>query len=340
VRFAHLLLTLALPALLAAGCASTGGADPPPDPEALRVADAKAAALFAKAEALRDGKDFGGARDLFGAVHEDYPSSPLAGEAQYQEAECAFADGSYFGAGELFAKYVEARPLSPHVQQVERRLYAIGEWLIEDGKRGLLGLPIFTTSDQGVNLLRKLQVLLPTGALADDALMRLGRWHAENRGYVEAEHALDDLLKTYPTSEWRLEARFLLAWCYRRDNRGPEYDGEKLRRARAHYLAYVEAASADPERAAEVRERIDAAKEAVKDIDADLARKALAHARLYRRSGNPRAAVFVLRSAVKRWGGDSEPGMECARLADELSREIEAPPAKEETAETREEGGS
>ena len=307
-----------LACLAAAGCASAG-IDLPPPADAATLAAAEA--LFQMAQGLREKSKFDDARDLFREVRDSYPGSPLAAEAQYLEAECAYADGSYTGAGELFAKFAEDRPFSRHLPVVERRLYDIGEWLIEDGKRGIFGLGFLTTSDDGVNLLRRQQILLPTGTLADDALWRVGRWHAENHAYEDAQLVLQDLVRSYPSSEWRLEARFLLGWAYRHDNRGPEYDGEKLRRARAQYMEYVNAASADPVRAAEYRDRIDKAREQIQEIDGVLAEKALARARLYTRAGQPTAALHVLRSAVARWG-NTEKGQECARQAESLSREV------------------
>lgn len=313
-------LLAALPA--AAGCAST----PPPDPSARQNAPdpgslAEAEALFDRAVAAREKGDWSGARSLYKDVYEDFPASPLAEEAQFQAAECAYGAERYAAAAELFSKYIEDRPLSSRVEIVEKRLYDIGNYLIEDGKRGLWGLGIFTSSAEGVTVLRRMATLLPTGQYADDALMRIGRHYAEDRDFDGAELALDELLKNHPFSEWRLEARFLLAWTYRRDNRGPEYDGESLRRARAHFLAYAEQASRDPDRAAEYADRIRAAREEVAAIDADFARKALARARFYRRSGRPSAALFVLEEAVRQWGA-TEPGKECARQAEELSREL------------------
>ena len=316
-----LLATLLL-AAAAAGCASTGGdgTGAPPDTETAKRLESEAERVFAEAEALREREEWDDARDLFRDVHEDYPGSPLAPEAQYRAAECAYRADRLYAAGELFAKYIEDRPLSPHVETVERRLYDIGDRLIEDGRRGLWGTGIFTTSEEGVHLLRRLATLLPTGTWADDALLRIGRWYAEERDFVGAEMTLDELLKDYPASEWRLEARFLLAWTFRTDNRGPAYDGEKLRRARAHFSEYLHQATRDPDRAAEYADRIAAAREEIAAIDADLARKALLRARFYRRSGRYGAALAVLREAARQWGA-TEPGGECARQAEELAAE-------------------
>ena len=259
-------------------------------------------------------------------MHEDFPSSPLAAEAQFLEAESALGAKRNYAAGELYAKYAEQRPLSSRVRDVEKHMYKIGLWLIEDGRRGLWGLGIFTTSEEGVSLLRRLATLLPTGEYADDALMRIGRWYAEDRDFVGAETTLEDLLKNYPSSEWVLEARFLLGWTYREDNRGPAYDGEKLRRARAEFLAFAAKASADPARAAEYADRIRAAREEVAAIDDDLARKALLRARFYERSGRPEAALAVLREGARSWGS-TEHGRECGDRADALARDlgVEAP---------------
>jgi outer membrane protein assembly factor BamD (BamD/ComL family) len=328
-RAAALAGLLLLPVL--GGCASTK-IDPltEQDRAALRQADSDAAALFARGETLRADGKWSDARKAFTVVHEDFPASPLAGEAQFQAAECAYGDGRYYAAGQLFKTYIEDRPLSPHVNLVEKRMYDIGEYLIEDGKRGLWGMGIFETSGDGIALLRNLSSLLPTGTYADDALMRVGRWYAAERDYTGAELTLDELLKNYSDSEWRLEARLLLAWTFRRDNRGPEYDAERLRRSRAHFLAYVTEASVTPDRALEHAADITAATAEVTAIEGDLARKALARATLYERMEKPDAAVFVLEQAAREWGR-TEPGRECveraASLRASLGRPVAPPPA-------------
>ena len=321
---AALLLPAAL-LLTAAGCASTTESRPAPrDPAAVAAEEGKARTLYAEAEEARAREDWDAARRRYRWVFEDFPGSVLASEAQYLAAECAFQDGRLYAAGELFSKYVEDRPLSPHVVEVERRLYDIGRRLIEDGKRGLWGTGIFTTSEEGVHLLRRMVVLLPTGTWADDALLEVGRWYALERDYAGAESALEELVKTYPGSEWRLEGRFLLAWAYRSDNRGPAYDGEKLKRSRAHFVEYVHQATRDADRAAEYADRIAAARAEIEAIDADMARKAILRARYYTRSGRPGAAVAVLSEAARQWGS-TEPGKECAERARKLAAEIGLP---------------
>lgn len=309
------LLAMAFLVPLLGGCASKKlSALSEKEKAELRKADADAAALFARGEALRAEGKWNDARKVFTVVFEDFPASPMAGEAQFQAAECAYGDGRYYAAGELFARYIEDRPLSAHVELVEKRMYDIGEYLIEDGKRGLWGLGFLTTSGDGIALLRRLSTLVPTGTYADDALMRVGRWYAEERDYSGAEGILDQLIKEYPDSEWRLEARLLLAWTFRRDNRGPEYDAESLRRARAHFLAYVEEASSTPDRAAEHASNIAAATAEAAAVEADLARKAMARATLYERMEKPDAALFVLDEAARDWGR-TEPGKQAAERA-------------------------
>jgi outer membrane protein assembly factor BamD (BamD/ComL family) len=313
-------LLAALLCALAAGCAS-GGSAPTRDPETVKREEGEAADLFGRAEALRAAEEWDDARGTYRDLFEDYPGSRFAPEAQYQAAECAFRAGRLYAAGELFAKYIEDRPLSPHIQEVEGRLFEIGRRLVEDGKRGLWGMGFFTTSEEGVHVLRKMVTLLPTGTRADDALMEAGRWYASERDFPGAEAVLDELVKNYPGSEWRLEARFLLAWTYWTENRGPAYDGEKLRRSRAHFSAYIEQASSTPARAAEYGERIAAAKAQVGEIDARLAEKALLRARFYRRTGKNLAALTVLREASRRWGS-TEPGAECTSRAESLAGEL------------------
>ncbi len=312
---------LALAVATLGGCTLGPGSPPPVSTEGVRRAEDDAASLFARAEALRERGEWDEARSTFTAVTEDYPASPLATEAQFQAAECAYGARRWWPAGMAFGQFMEDRPLTEKVAIVEKRMYDIGDFLVEDGKRGLWGTGVFEYSDQGIQILRRLATVMPTGNYADDALMRIGRYYAEVRDFEGAEQTLDELLKNYPDSEWRLEARFLLAWVCREDNRGPEYDGRKLREARAHFRTFVDRASQTAAAKEEYADRIAAANAEVEAIDGDLARKALARAALYERMERPEAALFVLEEAARTLGRTA-PGRECAERAAALGKRL------------------
>jgi TolA-binding protein len=286
------LLPLILVLPLLAGCAIFGQSkDGEETPEQ----------AYERARELFQQEKWSDAEDAFGEIWEDHPDHPLAADARFYEAESRYGRGKYNGAFELYKRFLEAHPLSPHSPLIQRRLYDMGTYLVEEGKKGLFG--VLTYSEEGIQILDYLVSAFPHGDLADDALIYAASHEAEARQPLRAIGHLHDLIDRYPGSEWVLEARLRLARAYRDVNRGTRYDGDALRRSKAQYLTYVELVSTDAAREREYADMLAQARSELAEVEELLGRKMLEAADFYLRTNKPDAAQAELRNLVREHPG-------------------------------------
>lgn len=303
------LLALALAASLAAapGCAvmrwtGLAGEDP------LEPAkDDSAEELFRKGQGLFREKRWKEAEAAFGRVWRDHKGSPYAADARYYEAECRFARQKWLGAFELYKSFLRDNPLSPHAPAIERRLYGMGVHLLETGES-----TFFDESGTGIDVLEQVVLSFPNGELADDALLLIADHEVRHFRPHDAVEHLHQLLDRYPSSEWAYEARLRLARGYRELNRGSRYDADALRRAAAHYRAYLEIVAADRARASEYAAALDQARKELREVEEVLGRKGLEEADFYLYDGKVDAARSALRSVIRQWP-ESEAAAEARR---------------------------
>ncbi len=286
-------LSFALLAVLIAvstGCAIFGSKEADKTPEE----------LYDQARELFRQEEWDDAEDVFGDLWRDHPTSPFAADARFYEAESRYGRGKYNGAFELYKRFLEQHPLSPHSPLIQRRLYDMGTYLIEEGKNGIFGL---SYSDEGVKILDFLVSAFPHGDLADDALVYAAdhEWRAEKP--LHAIGHLHDLIDHYPGSEWALEARLRLARAYRDVNRGTKYDADALKRSKAQYLAYVDLVRADSAREREYADLLAAARHELALVEEELAQKMLDAADFYLRTGKVDAAQAELRNLAREHPG-------------------------------------
>jgi len=304
------LLSLALIACLIpciSGCAIFGS----------KHADETPEQSYERARGLFREEEWKEAEEVFGDVWSDHPNSPLAADARFYEAECRYGRGKYNGAYELYKRFLEQHPLSPHSPLIQRRLYDIGTFLIEDGKNGLFGM---SYSSEGVKILDFLVSAFPHGDLADDALVYAADHEWRTDVPLRAIGHLHDLIDHYPGSEWALEARLRLARAYRDVNRGTKYDADALKRAKAQYLAYIELVSADSAREREYADLLQTARQELVLVEEELAQKMLSAAEFYLRTGKVEAAQSELRNLVR-----EHPGTRAAtEAARRLGRDVTA----------------
>ena len=293
------LAALALVCAAAPGCFATRavGLGPDPDPSEPQKGDS-AEVVYGKAKQLFQAKDWKPAGEAFGKVWREHPTSPFAADARFYEAECRYAREKWNGAYELYKSFLKTQPLSPHAPLIERRLYDMGVYQVDEGKRGF-----FDTSGEGVEVLLYLVDVFPNGDMADDALLYVADHEMRQRRPQDAVLHLHDLLDHYPGSEWAYEARLRLAKAYRDLNRGPKYDADALRRAAAQYRAYIEIVSADRARAAEYATSLDEARYELREVEETLGTKGLEEADFYLYDGRTEGARAALRNVIRSWPG-------------------------------------
>lgn len=278
-----------------------------------------------KGRAAFDAEEWEKAGDAFHAVWTGNPGHPLAEDARFFEAECRYGMGKLYGAFVLYKSYLNDHPLSRHAPLVQRRLYDMGTYTIQQGRQGVLGLLDYAA--EGAEMLEYLVSVFPNGDLADDSLKVMADWETSDDRALDAIEHLKELLQFYPGSEWALQARLDLARNYVSLNRGRDYDADVLQRALAEYRAYIDLVSSDPRRKQEYAAELARAEAERADVIERLAEKSLAKAEYYLRTNDADAAKAQLLSTIDRF-----PQTRAARSAREQLGLGDAPVAPETPA--------
>jgi TolA-binding protein len=295
-------IALALPALLP-GCAITRrmGLGPDLGPYEAHPGDGPDD-LYRKAEHLYSAGEWKQSGELFGKVWKDFPTSRLAVDARFYEAETRYAMEKWYGAFELYKAFQKSQPLTPHAGKVQLRVYDMGVWVVEEGKDGGF-LGFLDNSAEGIEMLEYLTEAFPNGELADDCLLRIADYEWRHRRPNDAVIHLQDLLDRYPGSEWSRDARLRIAKAYRDMNRGSRYDADSLKRAAAQYRAYIEDVTSTPALARGYADALAVARLELSEVETLLGRKGLEAADFYLYDGKPDAARAELQNVIRRQPG-------------------------------------
>lgn len=309
---------LALAVVLAAagslpGCFVTRavGLGPDPSPTEPQRGDS-AETLYEKGRRAFSERRWRDANDAFGKVWRDHPESPFAADARFYEAESRYGMEKWDGAFELYKGFLEKNPLSPHAPLIERRLYDMGVYMIQDGRRSF-----FDTSGEGAAVLDHLATAFPNGDLADDSLLYVSDHYWRSHRPQDAVLRLHELIERYPASEWAYEARLRLAKAYKDINRGAKYDADALRRSAAFYREYVDLVSGDRSRAGEYAAVLEQARAELAEVEELLGRKRIEEADFYLYDGRVEAARTVLRALVRELPDTSAAAEARSRLGDD-----------------------
>jgi outer membrane protein assembly factor BamD len=232
------------------------------------------------AEAAQDSGRHMEAAEYWEYLYEEFPESPRASEAQWLAAENFYRAGELDDARKLYEKFFKSHPLT-QLGLIGERMYDIGIRLYDEGKSGLLGLSIFTTSENGIRALQWITQNLPNGSRADDSFFFVGRVRMEQRNYDMAILNFTEILTRYPQSEWIHEARYLRGVAHLMMNLSPRYDRESLLKARRDLVAYLREVERNEALRTEYADRIVGAKERLAEVEERLARKSLQIAEFY-----------------------------------------------------------
>ena len=224
-----------------------------------------------------------------------------AGEAaRLFQAECLDRMGKPWKAAGVYVTLLKEYPATRRRRHVVAREYAMALKLQEAGDL-----------DKAVAVFRHVADHLPTGPLADDALIRLGDCELAQEHYRDARDAYDAVVADYSRSEWYYSAVLkggkadLMESAYRRDN------AALLARAERSLAAYVRYAPDGVD--------LDEARKLLADCHERQAAVAMGMARFYERQGRPLSAAACYERVVGQYPETAQAG-EARRRSEELKR--------------------
>jgi len=175
---------------------------------------------------------------LYQQAAEQWPFSVVEEDAMFMKAESHFFADAYSKANQSYGEMLKKYPNSRHLDQVDRRRFAIAQWWIDLDKRSTLRdalpnlfdrqRPLFDSFGHAVKTWDQIRFDNPTGQLSDDATMAGGVAQFEAAKYSDADILLTDLMVNFPLSEHQFQAHLLSLKCKQMIYEGPDYDGGGL----------------------------------------------------------------------------------------------------------------
>lgn len=237
---------------------------------------------------------------------EDYPADPLTVEARLLRGDAQVAMGEYYKSLFDYEEVVTFYPASEQFWTALEREYEIGVLYTTGFKRKLWGIRWLPAGGEGAELLIRVQERAPGSALGEKASVALADHYFNSSQMILATEAYDLFLLNYPESELRQWALLRLIQASLARFKGPEFDGTGL----------IDAA----ERLKQYRDEFPAAAERVGveallvRIRESLARRDLASADWYDRTGEDVSAVLLYRRLIEEYSDTAAARDAVARL--------------------------
>ena len=221
--------------------AKTGGSDPENArkyyAEGQRIYKYAISQLDADPDGEAHKKSFDEAAKQFRLAGSSMPDSEIEENALYFEGESYFFADRYVQSNRAFEKLIANYSGTRHLDHAEHRRYAIAVYWLEladdsflpnftDAKRPTSGL-----ANEARRVLHRIRIDDPTGKLADDATLALGKAFMKASRYYEAADTFEDLRKNYPGSKHQFTAHMLELEARLKGYQGKSYDDTPLRKA-------------------------------------------------------------------------------------------------------------
>lgn len=273
-------------------------------------------------------KIFAKSSRLFRLAASAWPDSALEQDALFMMGEAQFFAHHYVQANRAYELLVSRYPGTTHMDLVQQRRYTIAIYWLELNRESSwvkfndVKRPAIDLAGQARRILHNIRLDDPTGKIADDATMALGKAFFEAEKYADSADTFEDLRRTYPGSQHQFEAHMLELKARLLAYEGAEYDGTQLRKADVILKQMV---NLFPDQVREQREYLDVEAGNIRNL---LAERDFSVAQFYEGRRENRAANFYYQKVAKNFSGT-----EFANLAETKVAELkDAAPVPEQQA--------
>lgn len=287
--------------------------------------------------ALREAGRHDAARDVFSLIAASVPESPAAERGHLERADTGFHAENFYEAYHDYEAFIVKYPQSDRAVHAKRMEMTSALELAKKGhKRGVLGLPILSSSQTGIDYLKDALKRYPREDFSPEFYQKLGMYYYDKRDFDDAEGEFSFVLDQYADSPYFVLALYMLGRTREHRFEALDYDVKPLRDARRHYDRFVEEADRMRKLPGAGREWVDRYVEDVKahlaKVNELLARKDLETGGYYEWKGYPRAAALSYRAVLKYFPKTAAAGQAAERLS-RLAAESENPLPSEAGAE-------
>lgn len=229
---------------------------------------------------------------------KSHPDAPDRDRGLFLLAEAYRQTGdgirAFYHCDELMDYYPTSRLYYPALE----KQFAIADEYLNGRKRTVLGFIPIGAEDEAVEMLFRIQERSPGSPVAERALLRTADYYYDSSQFDLAADAYGAYLRSYPRSPEVPRVSLYRAFASLAQFRGLRFDATPLIDARAQLEDVL---AKYPQLATQ-----EGVQEFIQRIDTTLASKVYQTADFYRRTREPRAAVFLWRYLVKTYPDSHE----------------------------------
>ncbi|MGD1275635.1 MAG: outer membrane protein assembly factor BamD [Tepidisphaeraceae bacterium] len=246
------------------------------------------------------------ARKILLEWEKHHQHSPGRDRCIFLLAEAFFQDDSRTKAFYYCDELMDEYPSSPLFEAALQKQFDIADAYLNGYKRQFLWFRFIDASDDGIEMLYRIQQRAPGSPLAEQALLHTADYYYNNQDYDLAEDAYNAYVRSYPRSAEVPRVKLRAAFSSLAQFRGVRFDATSIIDARAQL---VDIEKTYPEMAAE--ENVPSV---IEQIDSAFAKKILETAQYYGRTHEPKAAVYHYRFLAQTYPNSPEAAEARARL--------------------------
>ena len=184
--------------------------------------------------------EFHRAANKFREACAAWPDSALEQDALFMQGEAFFFADQYVLANRAYESLAVQYSGTSYMDHVNARRFMIAQFWLEAKDAGGVKpwinmtdkmLPTSNLAGEARRIFHRIRLDDPTGKLADDATVALGKAFFKAERWTEAADAFEDLRKSYPGSKFQFDAHMLELNARLASYAGPEYDSTPLQQA-------------------------------------------------------------------------------------------------------------
>ena len=167
-----------------------------------------------------------------------FPESSLRAEATYYTAQSFKRRGKLYKAFEKYENIAKDFADSEYFHKALENQFEIAQKYLNGKKRRVLGIFKISADDVGIKIMEDIPARWPSSLLAQRSLINLGDYYLQKRKYSDAAYTYEQLIVSYPYSEFLRKARLQAAKAYFASFNGSAFDPAPLVEAKERLLEY------------------------------------------------------------------------------------------------------
>ena len=262
--------------------------------------------LFSQAEAAAQNGDLKKAIKIYKHLVKKYPRSNVAPEATFRAAQLTEQRGDLIRAAAIYRGLMETFPQTKHFQEAIDAQFRIGEILLDQKKRKILGVPVGSTMDEAAEIFAAIIRSAPYGHYTVRAQYDIGRAREEQGSADLAIDAYQAVVEKFPNDPLAIDAQYQIGYIWYSAARKGTYDPTAADKAR---IAFQDFLYRYPK-----SEKAPQARENLATLDHKLVTGSLQIAKYYDKAKNYRAAVLYYNDVIRQQPGSPESAIAKTRI--------------------------